>query len=164
MDSSATCTPWHSSELVGTDGTIDYCCCPRFDSPSVFAALLDADRGGRFRIAPAGDGWVSKQLNLPDTAVLVTRFSTPGGVGEVQDFMPPENGAGAHRPRLIRRIVADADVRAEFELSAGETAVFVLDVVRPGDDPDPCPDAEVDAASAGQATRAGGARWCTVPR
>ena len=79
----------HTVALVGTDGTIDWYCCPRFDSPSVFAALLDSDRGGLFRISPDGDGWSSKQLYLPDTNVLITRFLMPDGVGEVQDFMPP---------------------------------------------------------------------------
>ena len=97
----------HTVALVGTDGTIDWYCCPRFDSPSVFAALLDADRGGRFRISPAGDGWTSKQLYLPDTNVLITRFMTPDGVGEVHDFMPPpRTGAATHRQRLIRRVLA----------------------------------------------------------
>jgi hypothetical protein len=52
----------HTVALVGTEGTIDWYCCPRFDSPSVFAAILDADHGGLFRIAPDGDGWSSKQL------------------------------------------------------------------------------------------------------
>jgi Domain of unknown function (DUF5911) len=52
----------HTVALVGTDGAIDWYCCPRFDSPSVFAAILDADHGGLFRIAPDGDGWSSKQL------------------------------------------------------------------------------------------------------
>src|SRR5215467_533199 len=79
----------HTAALVGTDGTIDWYCCPRFDSPSVFAAILDADRGGLFRISPDCEGWSSKQLYLPDTNVLITRFLSPGGVGELQDFMPP---------------------------------------------------------------------------
>src|SRR5512134_2334459 len=90
----------HTVALVGTDGTIDWYCCPRFDSPSVFAAILDADRGGLFRIAPDCEGWSSKQLYLPDTAVLITRFLMPDGVGEVEDFMVP----GRHR--LIRRVLA----------------------------------------------------------
>jgi GH15 family glucan-1,4-alpha-glucosidase len=102
----------HTVVLVGTDGTIDWYCCPRFDSSSVFAAILDADRGGLFRIAPDGDGWESKQLYLPDTNVLITRFLMPGGVGEVQDFMVP-----AHPGRLIRRVVA---VRGQMR--------FVVDV------------------------------------
>jgi GH15 family glucan-1,4-alpha-glucosidase len=97
----------HTVALVGTDGTIDWYCCPRFDSPSVFAALLDADRGGRFRIAPEGEEWTAKQLYLPDTAVLITRFLTPDGVGEVHDFMPPTPpGEAVHRSRLIRRVLA----------------------------------------------------------
>ena len=97
----------HTVALVGTDGTIDWYCCPRFDSPSVFAAILDADEGGLFGIAPEGEGWRSKQLYLPDTNVLITRFLMPDGVGEVQDFMPPpRTGEAAHRHRMIRRIVA----------------------------------------------------------
>ncbi len=83
----------HTVALVGTDGTIDWYCCPRFDSPSVFASIFDADRGGRFRISPEGEGWSSKQLYLPDTNVLITRFLMPDGVGEVQDFMPPAHTA-----------------------------------------------------------------------
>jgi GH15 family glucan-1,4-alpha-glucosidase len=102
----------HTVALVGTDGTIDWYCPPRFDSPSIFAAILDADRGGRFRIAPDSDGWTSKQLYLPDTNILITRFLTPGGVAEVQDFMPLlPSGAVAHRHRMIRRVVA---VRGEM--------------------------------------------------
>src|SRR5215217_3116050 len=97
----------HTVALVGTDGTIDWYCCPRFDSPSVFGAILDADHGGLFRIAPDGDGWSSKQLYLPDTNILITRFLTPDGVAEVQDFMPlPRTGEAAHRHRMIRRILA----------------------------------------------------------
>jgi GH15 family glucan-1,4-alpha-glucosidase len=97
----------HTVALVGTDGTIDWYCCPRFDSPSVFAAILDADHGGLFRISPDSDGWSSKQLYLPDTNVLITRFLMPDGVGEVQDFVPPpRTGEAAHRHRVIRRVVA----------------------------------------------------------
>ena len=96
----------HTAALVGTDGTIDWYCCPRFDSPSVFAALLDADRGGRFRITPDVRDWTSRQLYLPDTNILITRFLTPDGVGEVQDFMPPASAdAVRHRHRLIRRVL-----------------------------------------------------------
>jgi GH15 family glucan-1,4-alpha-glucosidase len=97
----------HTVALVGTDGTIDWYCCPRFDSPSVFAAILDADRGGLFRISPDCDGWRSKQLYLPDTNILITRFLTPDGVGEVQDFMPPPRaGEAVHRHRMIRHVLA----------------------------------------------------------
>jgi Domain of unknown function (DUF5911) len=97
----------HTVALVGTDGTIDWYCCPRFDSSSVFASILDADRGGLFRISPERGGWSSKQLYLPDTNILITRFLTSEGVGEVQDFMPvPRIGEAVHRHRLIRRVLA----------------------------------------------------------
>jgi GH15 family glucan-1,4-alpha-glucosidase len=93
-----------TAALVTTDGTLDWFCCPRFDSPSVFASLLDADRGGYYKIAPDRDDYVSRQLYLPDTAILVTRFMTPDGVGEVHDFMPVIEGPAAGRHRLVRNI------------------------------------------------------------
>jgi GH15 family glucan-1,4-alpha-glucosidase len=93
-----------TAALVTTDGTIDFFCCPRFDSPSVFCSLLDADQGGYFRIRPAADSYVTKQLYLPNTAILITRFMTPDGVGEVQDFMPVINGGPTDRHRLVRQV------------------------------------------------------------
>jgi GH15 family glucan-1,4-alpha-glucosidase len=102
----------HTAALVGTDGTIDWYCCPHFDSPSVFAAILDRRRGGYYRIAPAGDNWTPKQLYFPDTNVLITRFLTREGVGEVQDFMPVHDEPGSiFRHRLIRRVLG---VRGEL--------------------------------------------------
>jgi GH15 family glucan-1,4-alpha-glucosidase len=77
-----------TAALVCTDGTIDWFCFPHFDSPSVFAALLDDRKGGAFRIAPAATETTVKQLYWPDTNVLLTRFLTPNGVGELTDFMP----------------------------------------------------------------------------
>jgi len=67
-----------TAALVTTDGTVDWFCCPRFDSPSVCASLLDADHGGHFRVGPDREDYVSKQLYFPDTAMLITRFMTPG--------------------------------------------------------------------------------------
>jgi GH15 family glucan-1,4-alpha-glucosidase len=94
----------HSVALVGTEGTIDWYCCPRFDSPSLFGAILDSERGGYWAIAPGSPGWTSKQLYIPDTNVLITRFLSPDGVGELQDFMPvAARGYGPHY--LIRRVV-----------------------------------------------------------
>ncbi|GAA5071171.1 glycoside hydrolase family 15 protein [Streptomyces similanensis] len=92
--------------LVGTDGTIDWYCPPAFDAPSVFAAVLDAERGGRFELAAAQTAR-TKQFYFPDTNVLITRFFSEDGVAEVQDFMPvTDAGAGeAERHRLIRRVV-----------------------------------------------------------
>ncbi|MFE1250704.1 glycoside hydrolase family 15 protein [Streptomyces sp. NPDC058735] len=94
-----------SVALVGTDGTIDWYCCPAFDAPSVFASVLDAERGGRFALAAAVPAR-TKQFYFPDTNVLITRFFTEEGVGEVQDFMPVDGDpAEAERHRLIRRVV-----------------------------------------------------------
>jgi len=91
-----------TAALIATDGTVDFFCCPRFDSPSVFASLLDAEKGGHFRISPVADSYVSKQLYFPNTAMLITRFMTPDGVGEVLDFMPVIEGEPTDRHRLVR--------------------------------------------------------------
>jgi hypothetical protein len=72
-----------TAALVTTDGSIDWFCVPHFDSPSVFGALLDDERGGHFRIHQASVGSTSKQMYFPDTAVLVTRFLTEEGLGQV---------------------------------------------------------------------------------
>jgi GH15 family glucan-1,4-alpha-glucosidase len=88
-----------TAALVGTNGTIDWYCCPCFDSPSVFAAILDAERGGSFELAADAPAR-TKQFYFPDTNVLITRFFTADGVGEVQDFMPV-----AERHRLFRKVL-----------------------------------------------------------
>jgi GH15 family glucan-1,4-alpha-glucosidase len=95
--------------LVGMDGSIDWLCLPHFDSPSVFAAILDDHKGGRFRIAPASEGFRHKQFYWPDTNVLITRFLHDDGIAEVEDYMPvaghlrggSADGAWHH---LIRRV------------------------------------------------------------
>ena len=97
----------HTIALVSMDASVDFLCLPSFDSPSVFAALLDADRGGRFQIAPILDHATRKQLYLSDTNILLTRFLHPDGVAEVSDFMPVVEDAGqAHalvrRPKTVR--------------------------------------------------------------
>lgn len=80
-----------TAALVSMDGTIDWFCAPRFDSPSIFGSLLDHDHGGHFRIRPTVDTFNQQQLYYPDTAILLTRFLTDAGVGEVVDFMPIAN-------------------------------------------------------------------------
>ena len=106
-----------TAALVTTDGCVDWFCCPRFDSPSVFGSLLDRERGGSFRIAAEGDDVVVRQLYFPDTAILVTRFMTPGGVGEVLDFMPVEDPQQAtDRHRLVRVVrCVRGQIRFVFE-------------------------------------------------
>src|SRR5215469_2609757 len=91
----------HTVALVRKNGSIDFLCLPSFDSPSVFAALVDADRGGRFQIAPHLDDAVHRQLYLPDTNVLLTRFLSDSGVAEVSDFMPVAEAGIAHN--VVRR-------------------------------------------------------------
>jgi GH15 family glucan-1,4-alpha-glucosidase len=106
-----------TAALVTTDGCIDWFCWPRFDSPSVFASLLDADKGGYFRIAPDRNDYVAKQLYLPSSALLITRFMTPDGVGEVQDFMPVIDGKATDRHRIVRKLrVARGTMRFVIDL------------------------------------------------
>ncbi|HEU4699143.1 MAG TPA: glycoside hydrolase family 15 protein [Gemmatimonadales bacterium] len=90
--------------LVAKDASIDFLCLPEFDSPSVFARILDADDGGCFTIEPEFDGSHTKQLYLPDTNVLLTRFLSDAGVLEVSDFMPIHERL--HPSRIVRRVKA----------------------------------------------------------
>src|SRR5689334_24397439 len=96
----------HTVALVGKNGSIDWCCIPRFDSPSVFGALLDANKGGFFRISPTEtSGMGQKQLYLPETNILITRFLTLDGVGEITDFMPVKrSGSPHHQHHIIRSV------------------------------------------------------------
>jgi GH15 family glucan-1,4-alpha-glucosidase len=77
-----------TAALVGMNGSIDWYCVPAFDSPSIFGALLDDKKGGQFCIAPAMEHTARKQFYWPDTNVLVTRFFSEAGVGQITDFMP----------------------------------------------------------------------------
>ncbi|GII05160.1 glycoside hydrolase family 15 protein [Planobispora takensis] len=210
--------------LVGTDGTIDWYCCPSFDAPSVFASILDAGRGGCFELGATATAR-TKQFYFPDTNVLITRFFTEEGVGEIQDFMPvsgegaQDDGEGAQddgeagRHRLIRRVLCvrgtmsfrarvaprfgygaephtlraagdmavfesagltlaltatvplehdGADVRAEFKLGEGDSAVFALDRVGGEVAPRGCPRAEAEDQFA--ATVAYWRRWLSASR
>ncbi|MBF6170586.1 glycoside hydrolase family 15 protein [Nocardia blacklockiae] len=93
-----------TAALVTVDGTVDWFCSPRFDSPSVFAALLDHRRGGHCRIRPAQRPYRSMQMYFPDTAILITRFLTEEGTGEVVDFMPSAGHTGTGEHRLVRML------------------------------------------------------------
>jgi GH15 family glucan-1,4-alpha-glucosidase len=93
-----------TAALVGLDGTVDFLCWPRFDSPSIFASLLDDERGGSFQLTPVLGGARHRQLYLPDTNVLLTRFLSANGVAEISDFMTLEDrDCGS---RLVRRAKA----------------------------------------------------------
>jgi GH15 family glucan-1,4-alpha-glucosidase len=96
----------HTAALIGRDGSIDWLCLPRFDSPSLFGALLDDKKGGRFKICATGE-WSTRQMYVPDTNVLITRFVTPDGLAEMYDCMPievDEHGAQAVVHDLVRVI------------------------------------------------------------
>ncbi len=84
----------NSIALIGTDGSIDWLCLPRFDSPSVFGRLLDDRKGGYFSVQPDSECHQRRQMYLPGTNVLVTRFLSSQGIAEVTDFMPvpPDDG------------------------------------------------------------------------
>jgi GH15 family glucan-1,4-alpha-glucosidase len=95
----------HTAALVGVDGSIDWLCLPHFDSPSVFGAILDDKKGGLFRIAATSPRARRRQMYLPDSNVLLTRFLTPDGVGEIVDFMPvhrADAGKKTEDHRVIR--------------------------------------------------------------
>lgn len=107
-----------TAALVGVDGSIDWCCFPRFDSASLFAAILDHEKGGRFRIAPVAS-YTSEQRYLPATNIVVTSFHTDrGGVVEVTDFMPSlERG---------RELSAYHEIHRRIECTRGEVEVEIL--------------------------------------
>ena len=100
-----------TAALVSISGSIDFMCFPQFDSPTIFAALLDDKRGGRFAIAPAAGEFSRRQRYLPDTNILLTRFLGEQGVAEVSDFMPVRHAG--RPPRLVRRVKV---VRGEMAL------------------------------------------------
>jgi GH15 family glucan-1,4-alpha-glucosidase len=91
----------HAVALVGMDGSIDFMCFPNFDSPTIFAALLDRRKGGCFQLAPLMKGATHRQLYMPDSNILLTRFLSESGMAEVSDFMPILELGHAHD--LIRR-------------------------------------------------------------
>ena len=114
-----------SAALVGTDGSIDWCCFPRFDSPSVFAAILDQEIGGRFRISPVGRCLDTRQRYLHDTNILETTFTTSDGIVSVTDFMPiieddddnPETPPNADDEihRIVTCLSGEVDMRCDFQ-------------------------------------------------
>lgn len=108
-----------SAALVSIDGSIDWFCYPRFDSPSVFGAILDSQKGGRFSITPLNEHARPKQMYWPESNVLVTRFLSSDGVGEIIDFMTiaaehdPHN---LHNHRRLYRIIKQVRGAMKFRV------------------------------------------------
>ena len=102
-----------TAALVSIDGVVDFMCFPRFDSPSVFAALLDPERGGFFSLGLSEELGTRKQIYLPSTNILLTRLHTVDALVEIADFMPTD---GTHADgalvRQVRAVRGDARVRA----------------------------------------------------
>ncbi len=95
----------HTVALVGKNGSIDWFCYPRFDSPSIFAAILDSNKGGHFKIAPTIRVTSNRQFYWPDTNILITRFLAPEGVGEITDYMPVKTAMTTNGDyQIIRRV------------------------------------------------------------
>ena len=115
-----------SAALVGADGSVDWCCLPRFDSPSVFASILDEDIGGRFRIRPSSAYTGSRQVYLEDTNILETTFTTSSGVVKITDFMPIQDNDMDGKPdtnpavppelhRIVTCVDGSVGMRCDYE-------------------------------------------------
>jgi GH15 family glucan-1,4-alpha-glucosidase len=117
----------HTAALVGMDGSIDWLCFPRFDSPAVFAAILDDRKGGRFRIAPTIDDVTHRQFYWPDTNVLVTRFLSADGVGEITDYMPVDEPGPWHGEHQLIRHVRVTRGTIKFRLECRPAFNFARD-------------------------------------
>lgn len=123
-----------TAALVGMNGSIDWLCFPHFDSPSVFASILDTEKGGRFQISPNHCQQLRhKQFYWPDTAILVTRFLHDDGVGQIEDFMPVSNGSNVpneliRRVRVVRgRVQFHLECRPAFDYARAEHQLTLLE-------------------------------------
>ncbi|WP_328672420.1 glycoside hydrolase family 15 protein [Streptomyces sp. NBC_00328] len=105
-----------TAALVSSQGVVNWFPAPRFDSPSVFASLLDHDGGGYFRLAPDHPEGTWRQLYYPDTALVVTRFMSPDGVGEIIDYMPVLPGPTPTDRHSLVRVVRSVRGTVHFAL------------------------------------------------
>src|SRR6266404_5467760 len=103
-----------SIALVGMNGSIDFLCYPNFDSPTIFAALLDDRNGGRFEIRPQLTNARVRQMYLPETNILITRFLAEEGVSELTDYMPIDNDGGEPNEIVRKVAVIRGDVRFQM--------------------------------------------------
>ncbi|MEU8531168.1 glycoside hydrolase family 15 protein [Streptomyces sp. NPDC048629] len=105
-----------TAALISDEGVVDWFAAPRFDSPGIFSALLDHDRGGYFRLSVDAPDVTVKQLYYPDTALLVTRFMSPDGVGELLDWMPPLRSSAPSDTHAIMRVMRCTRGNVRFTL------------------------------------------------
>ncbi|HKN16305.1 MAG TPA: glycoside hydrolase family 15 protein [Candidatus Sulfotelmatobacter sp.] len=142
------CVPWpqiedygiigncRSAALVSRQGSIDWLCWPRFDKPAIFAALLDRDCGGHWRICPVGSATVERHY-IPDSNVLETRFTNQSGFAILTDLMPSSSRASRKRillpdQEILRKISCDTgelELEVEFKPMAdyGKSKVKIRD-------------------------------------
>jgi GH15 family glucan-1,4-alpha-glucosidase len=112
LEDYALLSDWHTGPLVSREGSIDWLCLPRFDSPAIFTAILGEPDDGRWKLS-AVDGEVVERRYLPQTFVLETVWATPTGKVRVTDFMPPSG----HQADLVRRVEClEGDVEVEHDL------------------------------------------------
>ncbi|NIN69513.1 MAG: glycoside hydrolase family 15 protein, partial [Anaerolineae bacterium] len=119
--------------LIARDGSIDWCCFPHMESPSVFAAILDVEKGGHFYIKPR-DSSLGHQRYVDKTNVLETRFETPSGVVTITDFMPLRGTADPRHQLILRKA---ACVRGSVELEIEFNPRFDYARVVPAVEPSP---------------------------
>ncbi len=118
----------HTVALVGMNGSIDWLCFPHFDSPSIFASILDEKKGGRFNIHPLEDDVKHKQMYLPDTNVLITRFLSADGVGELTDFMHVEANEKKVKPQQLVRTITAVRGTMQFKMECTPSFNYARDV------------------------------------
>src|SRR3974377_322641 len=102
-----------TTALVGRDGSVDWLCWPRFDSPACFASLLGTNENGRWLIAPVDPGARVTWAYRGHTLILDTRIETAGGVAIITDFMPTR-AHGPHLIRVVRGISGSVKLRTEL--------------------------------------------------
>lgn len=105
----------HTAALISTEGSIDWLCLPRFDSPACFNALLDTPEAGRWLLAPAAGGTCTRRRYRPNTLILETEWETPDGAVTVTDFMPHRDGA-ADIVRIVTGVRGSVRIHGELAM------------------------------------------------
>jgi len=135
-----------TAALVGRDGSVDWLCFPRFDSPACFAALLGTEEHGRWLLAPAGGVRRVSRRYRGDSLILETTFETEDGIVRVVDFMPPR-GIDPDIVRLVEGVDGRVEMRMDLAIrfDYGRMVPWVHRVADRGD-PTPLSDATEDGA------------------